>query len=124
MRAGRGMKQLWEERVRFLKYERGVAEQFPRKSKAAAEQRRMEEQEDIKDLVDLDLRKRLEAVEVFYVRSAMVTCFSTLTRDTEAGSSSPAIGGSRSVESLAPDCDHTSDAIGVGDSNRVAQCSN
>jgi len=67
MRAGRGMKQLWEERVRFLKYERGVDEQFPRKSKDAAEQRKAEELEDIKDLLDFDLKKRLEAVEDFYV---------------------------------------------------------
>lgn len=67
MRAGRGMKQLWEERVRFLKYERGNGEYSARTSQAAAEQRKAEEQEDIQDVLDSELRRPLEAVEIFYV---------------------------------------------------------
>lgn len=74
MRAGRGMKQLWQERVRFLEHERGGKGYSTKAfSKVAAVQRRQEEQEDIDDVQDTGLRKSLEAVECFYVRERLTS---------------------------------------------------
>lgn len=65
MRATRAMRQLWQERIRFMKHERGVAGVNLDEDNNAKE-----EDEDI-DLDDLkpDLKNRLVAVEAFYVGS-------------------------------------------------------
>ena len=73
MRATRAMKQLWEERVRFIKYERGYLTESSRKNKEAQDGEDEEQAEEMTDptvdILDKDQRRRLAAVEKFYVSS-------------------------------------------------------
>lgn len=65
MRATRAMRQLWQERIRFMKHERGIAS-----GNLEEENETVEEDEDIDfDDLDSDLKNRLVAVEAFYVSS-------------------------------------------------------
>lgn len=68
MRATRAMKQLWEERVRFLKFERGYdpVDEFKRKPDSAEKDAETESDPDLSLLED-DLRQRLMAVDEYYV---------------------------------------------------------
>lgn len=69
MRATRAMKQLWEERVRFMKYERGYVSMIDT-NKAIDEDAQHKNEHSFTNVAEglgEDLRQRLEAVEAFYV---------------------------------------------------------
>lgn len=74
MRATRAMKQLWEERVAFLKFERGYQKMNGTELRDQQDSKVSKHTEGDDDRpehrLDSDLKTRLDAVEEFYVRSS------------------------------------------------------
>ena len=96
MRATRAMKQLWAERVRFMKYERGYdnLERKPEpdgssdsdektdegRPKTTSRHSRSSDESDPEDRLSADSQRRLKAVEAFYVSNNSVKLIRPLTR--------------------------------------------